>query len=815
MSPLNNFTLAHDILKNANIGLWAIEIDDGALPRMYADDTMLRLLGVEKKLTPEQLYSAWYDNVHPDHYGAVADGVDKMISGAHAEIQYPWFLHGEEIRVRCGGMRNYEYTKGVRLEGCHQIVTELLHIQKNRKAELEQTENFLSAEIITAIGDAYESIYYVDVKDDKFLSFKRTDYLKSAYHDVGIPFSKALGDYIERDVAPEDREKMRAYISPEYIAEQLKTKTRIDVSYRDTHTGAPLYYEMRIVRPRAYEKNGNIILCFINRQETAERENKRREQLKRNYDIIEVLASEYTSVYYVDLTTGELKPYIMNEETEDQVGDLFINDMLYSEAFKLYVNSLVFSEDREMMLKAGSVENIRNELSGKKAFTTTYRSDNNGDPHYCEMRFVKVGDEDSAPRAVALGFADKDDELREKIEQRNTLDKALADAEAANIAKTTFLFNMSHDIRTPMNAIIGFTNMAQKHIDDTEKVVDCLEKVESSSQHLLSLINDVLDMSRIESGKIIIEEKPVSVKSCTEDLYDMIAPSAKDKGIDLYFDFAGSIEHDRVFCDELRVNRVLINILNNAVKYTNPGGRITYEIHEIPCERDGYSRLKFDITDNGIGMSKEFMSHLFEAFAREQSSTVSGIQGTGLGLAITKELVELMGGKISVQSELGKGTAVSIVFDFRNVEAVVNTETDEACGDVAVLNGKRVLLVEDNELNREIAKDILEEYGMQVEEAEDGIYAVQKCVDMIEKGLEYYYDIILMDIQMPIMNGYKATSEIRSLADPYNTHIPIVAMTANAFAEDKQRAFEAGMDDHLAKPINIDELVRVLTKFVK
>ena len=392
---------------------------------------------------------------------------------------------------------------------------------------------------------------------------------------------------------------------------------------------------------------------------------------------------------------------------------------------------------------------------------------------------------------------------RELAEGREALSKALDAAENANRAKTTFLNNMSHDIRTPMNAIVGFTELASIHIDNKEQVQDYLGRISVSSQHLLSLINDVLDMSRIESGNVTIEEADVHLPDVVRDIHTIIEPSTAAKHQKLTVS-TQEIRNEDIVTDKLRLNQILLNILSNAVKFTPDGGEISLKVSQLPMEeKTDIAEYVFWIRDNGIGMSEEFRQSVFEAFARERTSTVSGIQGTGLGMAITKNIVDMMGGTISVESESGKGTEVTVILPCRFSSGI---RKDETPADNAGFSGKTVLLAEDNEMNQMIAEEILKQHGFAVEIAGDGEEAVRKMAEA-PAGT---YDVILMDIQMPRMDGYEAARQIRQLEDPEKARIPIIAVTANAFEEDRKDAMEAGMDGHLAKPYDIPIMMETL-----
>jgi signal transduction histidine kinase/CheY-like chemotaxis protein len=386
------------------------------------------------------------------------------------------------------------------------------------------------------------------------------------------------------------------------------------------------------------------------------------------------------------------------------------------------------------------------------------------------------------------------------------------EAERSTRAKSTFLSNMSHDIRTPMNAIIGYTMLARKEENMSPKTAEYLTKIETSSQHLLALINDVLDMSRIESGKIELEPKKTNLVKTMNEVHDMFLTQMETKGLH-YTVSAVDITNKTVMCDVSRLNRILLNLVSNAYKFTPQGGNISVTLRQTGVDaKTGFYELR--VKDTGMGMSREFAARVFEAYERERTTAVDNIQGTGLGMAITKSLINLMGGTIAVETEQGKGTEFIIRVGFPLAEEESEAEIDEESKVVkqqADFRNKRMLLVEDNVINREIAQMILMELGFKVETAEDGKIGLDK----VAASAPGYYDGVLMDIQMPVMNGYESTKAIRALPDPELSRIPIIAMTANAFAEDIQHVLDVGMNGHIAKPINIPDMVATLRECLK
>ena len=387
--------------------------------------------------------------------------------------------------------------------------------------------------------------------------------------------------------------------------------------------------------------------------------------------------------------------------------------------------------------------------------------------------------------------------------------KAQQEAECANVAKTNFLFNMSHDIRTPMNALLGYNMLMKKELTDP-KLLDYQEKIEQSGKLLLSIINNILDMARIESGKVELDESYAEASDILKEIHGVFEVEAKKKNI--RYIHKAYVEHTHIMCDVTKIQEILVNLVSNAIKYTPNGGKVVVISREIPGAKSGYVRIKTEVIDNGIGMSKDFLPNLYEPFARERNTTTGKIAGTGLGMPIIKKYVEVMGGSIEVESELGKGSKFTVILEHRIADRAYYEKNVEKPSDSdekkkTSISGKRILMAEDNDLNAEIAITILEDLGVKVERVSDGI----QCVAKMEQMPAGSYDLIFMDVQMPNMDGYKATQEIRSMADEKKAKIPIIAMTANAFEEDKKVALSKGMNGHIAKPIDgvkIEEVMR-------
>ena len=419
-------------------------------------------------------------------------------------------------------------------------------------------------------------------------------------------------------------------------------------------------------------------------------------------------------------------------------------------------------------------------------------------------------DKDGNITSVLLANRDVTDEKLRELRQEEELREAKLNAEVASKAKSAFLFNMSHDIRTPMNAIIGYADLASRHLEDTEKLSRYIDNIQVCGEKLLSLLSNVLDLARIENNKVEMQYAVSDVREDFTNCVTMFQQQAESKNQTLCM--TEQILYPYVYVDEPHLSEVCINIISsNAVKYTNAGGTISCKVAQRPCEKEDWCDMIISITDNGIGMAEEFQKHIFEAFERERTSTITHIEGSGIGMGIVKKLVDLMGGTIEVESKLGEGSTFTVTIPCKKASKEEALEKkNQNPRSKRSLKGVRVLLVEDNEINAEIATELLKEEGCIVEVATDGV----ACISMIEKADADYYKMILMDIQMPVMNGFDTTLTIRKMKDDKKAMIPIIAMTANAFAEDRQKALSVGMNDHVAKPVDMNILAPTMMKYL-
>ena len=809
--------------------------------------------------------------------------------------------------------------------------------------------------------------YVIGGVNTLFARFVMIDFEKGTYHylsgtlperdDIG-PSGKVedLCEYLSTFlIEEEDREKFAELFNVKALADMLgENETDVRLEYHVQRHGNAEWEHMNVICLE--RKNGRARKALFIRQnitDVKERELKIQARIslanrkERQYRIAITSKSIYT--FDFNLTRDMIERDIVCTKDDGLISLLERVGMeapcRASEWFEKW-KRFVAEESIEDYCATINLEYLKKCFEeGDAEINVEYWSESlDGEKICVRQSFIMTWDDDTGDIMVMVVAKEITGQVKKQMEQTQALQDALLEAQHANNAKTTFLSNMSHDIRTPMNAIIGFTTIAVSHIDNRDQVKDCLQKVLSSSNHLLSLINDILDMSRIESGKVQIKEQECNISELMHNLVNIIQPQVKAKQLELFID-TYDIANEDVFADSLKLNQMFVNLISNAVKYTPAGGTVNFRIIQKGTYRRGYGEYVFIIQDNGIGMSPEFVDHIFEPFERESSTTKTGIQGTGLGMAITKNIVDMMGGKISVKSEKNKGTTFTVelslklqntekeaekikelvgqralvvdddfdtctsvcrmlqqigmraewttsgreaayraksafedgdsyhtyiidwqmpetsgietarrirsavgseapiiiltAYDWSDIEEdareagisafcakplfmsdlktvllvanrLIEKDEEEATWLQADFDGKRILLVEDNELNREIAEEILEETGFIVDTAPDG----SDAVEMMKKVEEGYYDAILMDVQMPIMDGYEATRTIRAMPRADVRHLPIIAMTANAMDEDKEAALKNGMTAHIAKPIDVDIFISVLGRYL-
>ena len=919
---------------------WRLEYDDQCqVISAKWSEGFRQMLGYRDEEDFPNVYEAWKDTLHPEDAERVMHILADMLHDFEGRKNIV------DIEYRCktkqGDYRWFRIRAQIdrKENGIPFAMTGVfMDIENEKKRQKRLQEQY---KIVEALSNDYRNVYIADLESGSMRVLKFPGHVLESGDKDGKQeylYQDFWRKYIGERVHPDDKEMMTKAVQLEKVRMELCKNKEYVQSYHDAAGGEEHSVRLKFIRLHgSSERIDEVIMGFQIIDDLVAAEKEREARLQEQLDIIHSMSDVYNVVYHVDLEKDSFEAIRTNEKVESIIGGC----TKASQALRVISERLVAPDYHELMSFLSDAAAWDKKLGKQNIFSLEYK-DNNAVWQRINM-IVSDRDKDTKIRETIFAVQNINEIKGKELEAQKLLKEALASAEHANHAKTSFLNNMSHDIRTPMNAIIGFTSLADAHIDNKEQVRDYLNKIAVSSRHLLSLINDVLDMSRIESGKVKIEEKEMHLPDLFHDIRTIIQSDIAAKQLDFFVDTVDVVNED-VYCDKLRLDQILLNILSNAMKFTKPGGTVSMRIIQKPCIKEGYATFEFRIKDTGIGMSKEFQQHIFEAFTREQSATVSGIQGTGLGMAITKNIVDMMGGTISVTSEIGKGSEFVVDVQFRisekpssyetisklkgmralvadddtdiclsvsrmleeigmradwttsGKEAVVRakyahdredeystyiidwmmpdmngvetarrirrvigenktiiiltaydwTDIEEEAKEAGVtafcskpmfmselrevlmmsyqtvpkketekekadFEGKKVLLVEDNELNQEIASTILSEAGFKVDIANDGDVAVNK----MKQASVGQYDLILMDIQMPKMDGYEATRQIRYLADGRIADIPIVAMTANAFEEDRKSALEAGMNGHIAKPIENSELFGILKMLLK
>ena len=772
---------------------------ENEFPVCYANEEMARMLGydaVEEMV--EAIDGKVINTIYPDDREQVIKDIgDEYYEGLTYETTYrmprkdgSWFWtvdKGKVIRTEDG--------KLAIISVCQDMTS---FVERHKKLE---EQNMLSQATIDNIPGGYHRCSLEEGHPFLYISNRFLAILGWTREEIRTIFDNKFDNMLH----PDDRN-----LSSDYVTRILDTRghgSAKDQIYR--LLGKDGYHWVTDATTLVKSGNqtffqGNItdFTDFVKAKE------KKEQEIELQREIIEGLGKEYFSVLAVELDKDRVFYYRESDENGKIISDFCRKcDNRWSQIIPSYAETMVSNNTNGEFEKQLGLETLR---SQEEDYSMTYEFKSGTEINCHQVRVVYVKKKDGA-RVAVVGTRNIDSLIKKERMQEEKLKKAYAAAENANKAKTEFLNNMSHDIRTPMNVILGY-NQLMKSLLTEPKQLDYQKKIEQSGKLLLSIINNVLDMARIESGKMKVDENYERVGEVVDEIISTFSSEAEEKEIHL----SGSMKvtHRNILCDGTKIREIYVNLVSNAMKYTPRGGNVTITVEELPCEKEGYMKVKSEIKDTGIGMSKEYLPTLFEPFSREQNTTTGRVGGTGLGMPIVKKMVDLMGGSLEVESEPGKGTVFTFTlmhkiadrkYYSQRIEKVKTSNMGES------LSGKHVLLAEDNDLNAEIAVTILEEAGIVIERVEDGI----QCVNRVEQMSPGTYDLILMDIQMPNMDGYQAAQRIRHLNDKTRAEIPIIAMTANAFAEDRKRAFDAGMNGHIAKPIDIEKLGTVILSVLK
>lgn len=763
-------------------------------PVCYANEEMARMLGydaVEELI--EAIDGKVINTIHPDDREQVIKDIgDEYYEGLTYETTYRMPRKDGSCfwTVDKGKVVQTEDGKLAIISACYDMTS---FVERHKKLE---EKNMLSQATIDNIPGGYHRCSLEEGHPFLYISNRFLAILGWTREEIRTMFDNKFDNMLH----PDDRN-----LSSDYVTRILDTRghgSEKDQIYR--LLGKDGYHWVTDATTLVKSGNqtffqGNItdFTDFVKAKE------KKEQEIELQREIIEGLGKEYFSVLAVELDKDRVLSYRESGENGKIISDFCRKcGNRWSKIIPSYAEMMVSDNTNGEFENQLGLETLR---SQEKDYSMTYEFKLETGINYHQVRVAFVKKKDGTRMAV-VGTRNIDSLIKKERMQEEKLKKAYVAAENANKAKTEFLNNMSHDIRTPMNVILGYNHLMKSQLTES-KQLDYQKKIEQSGKLLLAIINNVLDMARIESGKIKVDENYERVGEVVDEIISTFSSEAEEKEIHL----SGSMKvtHRNILCDGTKIREIYVNLVSNAMKYTPRGGNVTITVEELPCEKEGYMKVKSEIKDTGIGMSKEYLPTLFEPFSREQNTTTRRIGGTGLGMPIVKKMVDLMGGSIEVASELGKGTVFTFTLMHKIADRKFYSQKTEAAETSEMgknLSGKHVLLAEDNDLNAEIAVTVLEETGIVIERVEDGI----QCVNRVAQMSPGTYDLILMDIQMPNMDGYQAAQCIRHLDDKMKAEIPIIAMTANAFAEDRKKAFDAGMNGHIAKPIDIEKLGAVI-----
>ncbi|MBP3870616.1 MAG: response regulator [Faecalicoccus sp.] len=691
---------------------------------------------------------------------------------------------------------------------------------------------FNSLQTDIAMRNRYEDIissqsissYDVDLTDNVVLTgdFKRSDLLYHA-HGIRIPgrFDLIRETWAKR-ITSDNVEEFKSFSTRENLLkmfEEGQKEAWIEYRVQDL-SGMDVWFRETIVMNKD-EKDGHIRAIIIFRDITDRKKMELEHQ--RRLDVINGLSLEYDSVYFVDLIHDTFSIYRISNEVYEVIKDCILPE--FSLSMSRFANKVVYSNDYKQFMELTTIDSIRDRIKESSTYSFTFRVDTKRGILYYRCKVVGIGDPHKECKEALVGFADVTEEHENELRQRFLLENALDAAEQSGRAKTAFLSNLSHDIRTPMNAILGYAHLAQFHIDDKEEVLQCINKIEHSGAHLLQMLNNSLDLSRIESGRMNLNETSSNLKEMMDTVINMVDGDMNYKSQTLNVEFDESLNQN-VYCDRVRYMQVMINLLENAVKYTPYGGHILFSMKRLDGAPNGYLKVEMKIKDDGIGMSEQFLSKIYEPFEREESEMVTQINGNGLGLSICKGIVDQMGGDIRVYSAKHKGTTFKVTIAMRQDDTQLSQQDKVLYSATSrfrifsrtslyirktITHKPSILLVEDNDLNRDIGVRLLQREGLKVFTAANG----QEAVNMVKNNKKGAFDLVLMDIRMPILNGYEATKQIKAYCYKRQEELPIIALSADAFDESVKEAKDTGMDAFAIKPIDTAVLMEIINHFLE
>ena len=778
---------------------------------LYISDRFLDILGWTREEIRTEFQNKFDNMLHPDDRNLSSDFVIRILDTCGrgstkdqiyrllGKDGYHWVTDATTL-VKSGNQTFFQ--------GNITDITDFVKYKEIKEKELEDSNQILNERnrILSALSRDYTTVLLCDLKQDTFEVVKGDNFTHNGPEEKQQSvrgsncYSERIRYFFENILIKESAPEYLERLLPEYLMNELQEKDSIEIYHKIIPNEKGFrHFLAKAVRLSNEEDHFKIILGVRSVDEIMKKE----QAIELQREIIEGLGKEYFSVLVVELDKDRVLSYRESGENGKIISDFCRKcGNRWSKIIPSYAKTMVSDNTNGEFEKQLGLEAL---CSQEEDYSMTYEFKSETGINYHQVRVAYVKKKDGA-RVAVVGTRNIDSLIKKERMQEEKLKKAYAAAENANKAKTEFLNNMSHDIRTPMNVILGYNQLMKSQLTEP-KQLDYQKKIEQSGKLLLAIINNVLDMARIESGKMKVDENYEIVGEVVDEIISTFSSEAEERGIHL----SGSMKvtHRNILCDGTKIREIYVNLVSNAIKYTPRGGNVTITVEELPCEKEGYMMVKVEIKDTGIGMSKEYLPTLFEPFSREQNTTTGRVGGTGLGMPIVKKMIDLMGGSIEVASELGKGTVFTFTLMHKIADRKFYSQKTEAAETSEMgknLSGKHVLLAEDNDLNAEIAVTVLEETGIVIERVEDGIQCVNRVVQM-SPGT---YDLILMDIQMPNMDGYKATRCIRRLDDKKKAEIPIIAMTANAFAEDRKKAFDAGMNGHIAKPIDIEKLGAVI-----